>query len=278
MRWMGGYCIMGGILFLLSCSTTRVSGSKYCSAPEEYAKKSVAQIVSESRKIVSEGKEKRALVFGLYGSKKRYTEGLLRNLATAKDMYANWDVVVYMDSATVPQDIIDRARAAGAVLKLSPEYHHASARFYAADLPEYDRFVVRDADSRLMLREVAAVADWIRHDWAILHGMRDTTSHKDPVLGGMWGAKSKLLREKLLKKTGKSSMQALYKEFIGDEKEVYGDDQRFLKDVVLPAVGEEAFLSHEAIECHAFKNSRGFPITRGPGWAFIGYGFEDLDK
>jgi hypothetical protein len=272
MRWMGG------ILFLLSCSTARLSRSKYCAAPTEYASKSVAQIVSESRKTVSEGKEKRALVFGLFGSKKLYTEGLMRNLGTAKDMYPNWDVVVYMDSATVPQEIIDRARAAGAVVKLSPEYHHASARFYAADLAEYDRFVVRDVDSRLMLREVAAVADWIQQDWAIVHGMRDAPAQSDPLQAGMWGARSKLLRQKLLAKKGKSSMEELYKDFIGDQKEVYGDDQRFLKDIILPSVGEEAFLSHESLECNAFKHSRGFPIIRSPSSASIGYGFRELDK
>jgi hypothetical protein len=252
----------------------------YCPAPAEYAGRSTKEILNRAKEIVANGKEKRAVVFGLYGNNPKYTEGLMRNLYTFKELYPNWDAVVFMDSASVPAEIVARAKATGAVVKTSPNYNHASARFYIADMKEYDRFVVRDCDSRLMLREVAAVADWIEQDWAILHGMRDTKGHLDPLLGGMWGARSQELRNKLQAKFGNPSLQDLYEEYIAKKREgkeaIYGDDQGFLKEVVLQAVGEESFLSHETTLCHAFSHSRGFPVVRSATGPFIGQVVEKI--
>ena len=267
----GIFEMRASLLFIVcmtwSCATRY---EKNCEAPAEYRKKSVATILKEAKAIVSRPGEKRAVVFGLYGNKKQYVKGLLENIEMAKDMYPTWDVVAFIDSATVPKEAIAEAKARGAVVKESPDYNSASARFYILDLPEYDRFIVRDADSRIYPREVAAVADWMKNDWAILHGMRDAHNHLDPLLGGMWGAVSKRLREKLELAFHSPSMQDLYKEYIGNRKAVYGDDQIFLKEYVVKAVGPDHFLSHETFLCHAFPNSRGFPIPRGNAGVHIG--------
>lgn len=260
------------IFFTLSSSCVRARYPDYCAPPDEYKGKSTATIFKDARNIVSSGNEKRAIAYGLFGNNPKYVNGLLKDIEIAKTMYPGWDVVAFMDPKTVPPEIIAKAKAMGAVVpepKPGEAYNHASARFYVADM-DYDRFVVRDCDSILMFREVIAVADWIKNDWAILHGMRDTVGHKDPLLGGMWGAKTKGLREKLKAKFGKESVAELYRDFMKGAEAVYGNDQDFLAEVVVKAVGEDAFLSHETIKCHEFKHSQGFPLTRSMTGPFIG--------
>ena len=57
-------------------------------------------------------------------------------------------------------------------------------------------------------------------------------------------------------------MEKLYKAYIGNRKEVFGDDENFLRDKILKAVGVDHFLTHESVRCDAFPHSRGFPIPR----------------
>ncbi len=59
-------------------------------------------------------------------------------------------------------------------------------RFLVANDPGVGRFLVRDADSVLNLRERLAVDEWLASGrW--FHIMRDWWSHTDLVLAGMWG-------------------------------------------------------------------------------------------
>ncbi|MBP6217194.1 MAG: hypothetical protein KA436_01255 [Oligoflexales bacterium] len=265
LRKSSGLCV----LVFLSLSCMRARFPSYCKPPKEYEGRSSAEILKSAQEIIANGKEKRAIAYGLFGNKSKYVEGLIKDLTLAKIIFPGWDVVVFMHSETVPAEVVERVKAGGAKVMLDKNYNHASARFYIADL-DYDRFIVRDVDSRLMHREMVAVADWIKNDWAILHGMRDTTAHLDPLLGGMWGAKTKGLREKLKQKFGKESVAELYAQFMKGGEAVYGTDQAFLAQVVVQAVGEDAFLSHETIKCNEFKNSRGFPLTRSMTGPFIG--------
>ena len=264
-------------LFLFVCigassCAIQIKNPSYCPPPKKYASKASAKIINEAKDILRAGSEKRAISFGIFGNNAKYTEGLIRNAKVAKEVFPGWTLVVYAHSETVPTEVITELRALGAVILLSKDFNHAAARFFIADRPEYDRFIVRDADSRLMHRDAAAVADWIKEDWAILHGMRDTVAHTDPLLGGMWGARSKPFRDILQKEYGTPSLEKLYKEYMDKKNRgvIYGDDQHFLADIVLKAVGEDRFLCHETILCSAYKHSIGFPITRSLTGPFIG--------
>ncbi len=50
-----------------------------------------------------------------------------------------------------------------------------------------ERFIVRDTDSRLNVREADAVKEWENSDLNF-HIMRDHVQHKVPICGGLWGA------------------------------------------------------------------------------------------
>jgi len=256
------------LIFCTSLSCATRFGGGQCKAPSEYAKMPVATIMKEAKEIVSRPGEKRAIAFCVYGSKKIYTHGVLENIEIAKDLYPGWDVVIFFDSETVPKEIIDEARTRGARVEVGP-FNSAAARFFVIDM-DYDRIISRDADSRIYPREVAAVADWMKNDWAILHNMRDAKNQTNPMLAGMFGARVKQLREKLKEAGLNSNVKSLYKEFIGDKKAVYGDDEKFLREKLLTAVGLDHFLTHESFQCDAFPHSRGFPIPRGNAGIHIG--------
>jgi hypothetical protein len=59
-------------------------------------------------------------------------------------------------------------------------------RFEVASEPGVKRFLVRDADSLLSVKERIAVDDWLRSG-KHFHVMRDFHSHTDLVLAGLWG-------------------------------------------------------------------------------------------
>ncbi len=260
-----------GTLFLLASCVTRPE--LYCPRPKEYRGKAVATLMAEAMEIVRQKDEKRAIAFTLYGNKQIYWKGAVENILLAKDFYPGWDIVVFVqlgEHKPVPAEAIDLLKSSGAIVVEGTDFDHAATRFFIVDR-EYDRFISRDADSRIYPREIAAVADWIRHDWAVLHGMRDARANKNPLLAGMWGGVVKPLREKLKAfDPDYTTMEALYKKSRRSEKYAYGDDEAFLRDVVLKAVGEDYFISHESYQCHAFKHSRGFPIPQGISNARIG--------
>ena len=60
------------------------------------------------------------------------------------------------------------------------------SRFSVALDPAVDRYIIRDADSRLNSRDSFAVQEWIESGMK-LHSMRDHISHCHPFHGGMWG-------------------------------------------------------------------------------------------
>ncbi len=51
---------------------------------------------------------------------------------------------------------------------------------------QVDVFVSRDLDSRMQLREAAAVAEWLRSDEPV-HSMRDYPYHLSVLMGEMGG-------------------------------------------------------------------------------------------
>jgi hypothetical protein len=138
--------------------------------------------VSTPRRIIS---------FSLYGSLPLYTDGAITNAELAPHLYPGWTVRFYVDETT-PADVVSALRTRQAEIlrvaapRLGPMYGRYW-RFWVAAEPDIERFIVRDADSRLNTREAAAVDDWIKSGKSF-HVMRDCAAHRKRMLGGMWGA------------------------------------------------------------------------------------------
>jgi hypothetical protein len=196
--------------------------------------------------------ERRAISYGLYGSMPKYTQGALRNAELVQKIYPGWKAVYYVDTKTVPQEIITGLEERGAmVIKDAPHSGTMFARFLIADHPDFDRFIIRDVDSRLDKREKAAVEEWIK-SCRPMHNMRDHVEHDVSVLGGLWGGTKGFLH-------GQKMVDLVER---WNNRAHWGQDQDFLAGVVLPIVGIDNMLSHDSYHCKKYPNSVPFPTRR----------------
>jgi hypothetical protein len=129
----------------------------------------------------------------LWGSEAKYCQGAVANARLAARIYPDWTLRVYCDPRVTT---LDELRALGAEVRVLPRPEGIFGmfwRFWPAAEPEAEYVVVRDADSRLNVREKAAVDAWIRSGEPA-HVMRDHEQHRHwPMLGGLWGCRGGLL-------------------------------------------------------------------------------------
>lgn len=134
---------------------------------------------------------KNIISFSLWGDKPMYLIGSLNNTRLAKDIYPGWVCRFYVDRS-VSEETLNKLRSEGAEIVLKPDNIDTSGamwRFEPAFDPEVKYFIVRDADSRLTIREKAAVDEWLSSGKAF-HVMRDHPNHNHVIMGGMWGGVS----------------------------------------------------------------------------------------
>ena len=196
----------------------------------------------------------RLICYSLYGNSPLYARGMVQNIALAARHYPGWKVIVFHDH-TVPIEVLAEIyRAGGELVQLNDPFPMITHRFLPAADPRVERFLVRDADSRICDREAAAVQAWIDSDLP-LHIMRDHPCHLAPVMGGMWGCKGGLLPD--------LTTQLATFPFKG----CYGDDQRFLAEFLWEPFHDKALIhdSHES----GPGDSVPFPLPRN-GRRFVG--------
>ena len=124
-------------------------------------------------------------------------------------------------------------------------------RFYAASDPNVDVVISRDTDSRLTLREKAAVDEWLDSD-KDFHIMRDHPCHAAPIMGGMWGVRNGLLLD----------MSKSIREFPKEDR--WQIDQDFLREVIWPRIVNHAYTHDEYFTIGGQKGNP-FPIKREGG-------------
>lgn len=167
--------------------------------------------------------------FSLYGTDEKYWRGLLHNLELAPYIYPGWQVWVYCsENWKEPLSLIAPGKLAR-LFKAENSNNHSGLfwRFSpATQLKPGDRFIVRDADSRLNTRERAAVDEWIASGKPF-HGMRDHKDHTAHIMGGMWGCKGSVIPD----------MEKLMSEWTQFNK---GDDQVFLSQKIWPRIKDNS--------------------------------------
>jgi len=128
----------------------------------------------------------RCVVFSLYGSSPVYLRGMVENAQLLPEVYPGWGIRVYCERGLDCGEL----RELGCDVWFHPRSRKHSGmfwRFLAAWDTSLERVIFRDADSRLNVREAAAVQEWIESGKAA-HCMHDHPHHTHlPVSGGMWG-------------------------------------------------------------------------------------------
>jgi tetratricopeptide (TPR) repeat protein len=135
--------------------------------------------------------EQNVIAYTLWGNQPRYHVPLLENTRIRPHLFPEWTLRVYHDQS-VDQAVLARLTAGGVQLRPMalpadvPRYHALLWRFAVVADPGVQRFLIRDADSLLTVKERVAVDAWLRSEFHF-HAMRDWYSHTDLLLAGMWG-------------------------------------------------------------------------------------------
>jgi tetratricopeptide (TPR) repeat protein len=196
------------------------------------------------------------IAFSLFGDRAIYLDGALRNARVAPYVYPGWRCRFYCDDS-IPEPVRSELEREGAeiVLMQRPERPTEALfwRFLVAEDPKVRRFLIRDCDSVINIRERAAVGEW-QASGKRFHIMRDHPAHSDLLLAGMWGGVAGFLPtlEEMLR--GFS-----YKPSI----EGRNADQLFLGRVIWPMIKQDCMI-HDRV--YRVFGARPFP----PGFELPG--------
>jgi hypothetical protein len=253
--------------------------------------------------------------------------GIERNILDAQRYYPDWIVRVY--TFDLPQSLQDKWLVHNASIFHNVEVvpcltnspltksnaRQMLSRILAYDDPKVWYTLVRDADSRLSLREAAAVNEFIGASMAVdnlkphvdlsvdatisshenfdplskdgiyFHVMRDHRAHIVPIMGGMFGMKRGLLPAAM--PSSPLSMVQLVDKALQENPfslgGCCGEDQSFLSRYLWPQV-KKVTLDHDMKprRCQGYgaAHCREFPL--GPRDEsidyFVGSGFKDKDE
>jgi len=187
------------------------------------------------------------IAFSLWGKDAEYLGGALENANLVAAVYPGWRARFYVDGS-VEAPVRGALEKAGAEVVERPEAEPAARglfwRFEVANDPDVDRFLCRDCDARLNLREAAAVAEWIESGKAF-HVMRDSPGHLELMLAGMWGGVAGVLPD--LGPLIEKQLQVMAGRWA---------DQLLLRSEIWPRIRDHA-LTHDS--CYAIGETRPFP-------------------
>lgn len=138
----------------------------------------------------------RCVAFSLYGTRPMYLRGIVENARLLPVIYPGWGMRVYCEQSIDCSELLELGCE---VVCHPPSRKHSGMfwRFLAAWDTSLERVIFRDADSRINVREAAAVQAWIESGRA-LHCMHDHPHHTGfPISGGMWGIRAGCLPQHL---------------------------------------------------------------------------------
>lgn len=212
----------------------------------------------------------KAVSYCLFGDVPMYLRGMIRNLEQIKEMLPEWKPFVHiheMDAAMVQE-----MQNLGATVIVSKMPNLMIARFCTIDIPDVDRMLVRDADSRFTPRDIQAIDGWLKSGkpWFVV---RDHPHHVPPMGGGLWGVTKEGMNG--------NSMECIAGTFEGTKNggsrdAVYNTDQVFLAYRVWHLANCMGVYELDFCNRHIHPNARPFPAKVGE-WRFIGERYSSTD-
>ena len=207
---------------------------------------------------------KKVISFSIWGGSQHYVLGAILNVDIAEKEWPGWICRFYV-SPNVPKEAIDelcsRDNVEVIVMEQDESWNGMFWRFYAASDPEVDVAIFRDTDSRLDVRDKAAVEEWLTSDRSI-HIMRDMCQHGWVICGGAWGVRGGVLKEI------KSEIEKFE---IKDQERFnkHGIDQMFLQYEIYGNQIDHLYVHDDWFRdrfLHEEKHSMPIPRLRGEGW------------
>ncbi len=202
------------------------------------------------------------IAFSLFGADPRYTEGAILNARAARFIYLGWTCRFYIDDS-VPRPVVQALSAEGAqvmsVNGLPSDTYGTLWRFLVANDNEVSRYIIRDADSVVNIRESVAVDEWLQSN-RHFHLMRDHYDHSELVLAGMWGGVRGAL----------PALVPAIRAWLANARQLPGKttDQVFLREFLWPTI-RQSVLAHDSQ--FGFGETRDFPsVGRLPPGFWVG--------
>ncbi len=175
--------------------------------------------------------------FSLWGGKAEYIEGAILNATVAPAIYPGWKCRFYCDTSIQPA-IIEKLQSLGSEVRVLDKnnlpFFGLFWRFFVADDPKVDRFIIRDCDCILNSQERIAVDEWIQSG-KHFHIMRDYASHTELIHAGMWGAVKGAIPKI-------PQLIVAYYDHHAKERTI---DQRFLRHYIWP-LAKQSNLCHDS--------------------------------
>lgn len=181
-------------------------------------------------------KDSNIISFSLWGNNDKYCKGAIYNAVLANELYKNWICRFYINIDDTPDIIISTLKEMNNVEIV---YKSTTRTIFNDDINPMiwrfnelftlnQRFIVRDTDSRLSIREKKRVDSWILSK-KTLHIIRDHPCHQwNYILGGLWG-----LSKTDLDKDFINIFKELYNKYKIIKKEnCYQEDQKMLDEIL----------------------------------------------
>lgn len=224
---------------------------------------------------VNQKKPLKVISFCLWGKEKRYVRGLIENIKLAKKYYSEWVCWCYLHVESIDMSIVDEIKQydnAKIILKYDKGVRAKRFMLFRFEpilhTPRIEYFMSRDTDTRISLREVLAVEEWIESG-KTLHIIRDHPRHRfNPILGGLYGVKTL----KLYRSNWSDMIENFFK--VHGEEE---DEQNFLKKYIYDIINVSDRVIHDEFKnFNEFNECKEFPIKFEQNGLFCGgYVFED---
>jgi tetratricopeptide (TPR) repeat protein len=180
------------------------------------------------------------IAYCLWGNEPRYGVPLAENSRILPHLFPGWSMRVYHGTDVDP-DFLRELRTRGADLRPMslpagvPPHRRLLWRFSVLADSSVRRFLIRDADSLLSVKERVAVDAWLNSGYHF-HAMRDWFTHTDLLLAGLWGGVGGIL----------PGVETLLGQYDGWRMENDHVDQDLLSETVWPAIRGN-ILIHDSI-------------------------------
>jgi hypothetical protein len=167
--------------------------------------------------------------------RERYCNGAIRNAMLMPIFYPGWTMRIYHD-ASVGSKTLDRLSSFSHVELIEKErsvgLFGTFWRFLTID--DSDIALIRDADSRINVRDAIAVHQWIRSGKRALV-TRDHPNHTARIMAGAFGIRNGL--------PGAAKIAEMIQPY--HKRAEYGADMSFLSDIIYPMIADDMLVFDE---------------------------------
>jgi hypothetical protein len=197
-------------------------------------------------------KNNKVFCFCIYGTKPKYTLGLLENIKIIQTKLKDFDTIIYY-STDLPSSIIEQYQSFENVYIIPFLFNQFPImnRFCSFEMfkDNYNYIFLRDADSRISDRDIYCINKFIESNKSF-HTIRDHYYHQRKIMAGMCGINvSKLKLLNFLKQI---------ESFVEKKTDYYGIDEEFLETILYPIVKDDLLIHTNIV---GFKGETILTIT-----------------